>query len=88
MASKKPIEIIVEEQADVVLEEVVMPEPVIVEAKDIVLPYVVAKDGDSYASLAAVHAPKGVRVHDFAQQLCEWNRCKPVRAGVHVKISK
>jgi LysM repeat protein len=45
-----------------------------------------AKDGDTYASIAAAHKPAGTNAFDYAQALYEWNNAKPLRAGVEVTL--
>lgn len=45
-----------------------------------------AKDGDTYASIAAAHKPAGVKSFDYAQTLYEANNAKPIRAGVEVTL--
>lgn len=81
MTSKKKIEDLVEEQASTVEDVPVVPEPVAVSV-DIV----VAGEGDSYASLAAKYAPKGVRVHDYAKELLKLNNGSTVRPGSRVMV--
>jgi hypothetical protein len=44
----------------------------------------VAKNGDSYASIAAENAPKGIKRHVYALQLVEKNKGKALAAGVEV----
>ena len=45
-----------------------------------------AKDGDTYASIAAAHKPAGTKAFDYAQALYELNNAKPIRAGVEVAL--
>lgn len=47
---------------------------------------VIAKDGDSYASLGETNAPKGVSGREFAKTLFSLNNGAPVRPGSIVKI--
>jgi hypothetical protein len=64
------------------LEEVESPEPVVEAPKT--EGRVFAKEGDSYASIAALVAPSGVSKHDYAKVLFEKNKGKTLRAGVEV----
>lgn len=45
-----------------------------------------AKEGDTYASIAAAHKPAGAKAFDYAQALYELNNAKPIRAGVEVAL--
>lgn len=81
MTSKKKIEDLVEEQASALDDVPVVPEPVAVSVR-----VIVAGEGDSYASLAAKYAPKGVRVHDYAKELVKLNNGSVVRAGSRVVV--
>lgn len=47
---------------------------------------IVARDGDSYASIAVRLAPEGVRARDFARELLALNGGAPVRPGMMVKV--
>ena len=78
MATKKKIEDIVEEQSEtVVIPEFVAPAPMKV---------VVAREGDSYASLAEKHAPEGAVKHDYAIALFELNGGAVVRPGAQILV--
>lgn len=46
----------------------------------------IAKDGDSYASIAAEKAPKGIKRHDYALQLVDKNKNKALADGVEVAL--
>lgn len=94
-AKKKPIEELVEEQAEIVLSDVAPVEEEIVEMGGeeldaTVAPdpmFTIAGDGESYASIAARLCPEGVRPHDFAKTLVELNGNAPVRAGRRIRLS-
>lgn len=58
-------------------------EPVAVEVR--VNTYTV-KEGDSYAALGVRMKPKGVLAHEHAKYLCALNGCRPLRAGLTIKV--
>jgi hypothetical protein len=46
----------------------------------------IAKDGDTYASIAADNLPKGMKKHDYALQLVAKNKGKALAAGTPVAL--
>lgn len=46
----------------------------------------IVKDGDTWASIAANKAPKGMKRHDYALQLVEKNNGKTLNVGVEVAL--
>lgn len=94
MANKKST---VVEQVETALEEVVETPEIVVEQDEIPaeppippLPapvsIITVRDGDSYASLAAEHAPKDGNVHAYARELYALNNGAVVRHGARIKI--
>lgn len=89
-AKKKPIEELVEEQTEVahVEEEIVETGKLEAESEPIPDPtFIIAGDGESYASIAARFCPAGVRPYDFAKTLVDLNAGAPVRAGRRIRLS-
>lgn len=68
---------------DEAIAEVVADEPK--RTVEVVKSYI-AKDGDTYASIAAELAPKGSSKHEFAVSLMTINKNKPVVAGAEIKV--
>jgi len=86
---KKPIEELVEEQAEPTEEHVEeTAEPVVVSDAPEFIDIIVARPDDSYASLGVQYAPAGVKAHDFAQHLYNFNAGAVVRAGARIRIPR
>lgn len=83
---KKPEDIVEEidlvEKAPEEVEEVVE----IPKKEHATLNIIIARDGDSYASLAEKHAPAGVSKRDYARELVELNGGAVVRPGARVLV--
>lgn len=57
-------------------------------AEPVLSKYVLAGEGDSYASIASLFKPQGKKLHDFALELVELNHNATIRPGVRVRIAK
>lgn len=57
-----------------------------VELTDLAPETYVAKDGDTYASIAAAHKPAGVSSFEYAKRLLEANGGRTLAPGVEVRL--
>jgi len=98
MATKKsdPAEVVVEILDDSVIEEVIedieVEEEVVEVIETVSNPYsyftIRAFPSDNYLTIAERHLPEGKTVKQFANEICELNRCASVRANAKINIPK
>ena len=75
--AETPVEVVVEEPAEQASEEIANVEG---------FTRYIAKQGDSYPSLAASRCPEGCSVKDYARELFELNGGRVVRPGATIKL--
>lgn len=80
-AVEEIIDDIVEEIVDEILEETA-PEPEVVASPDVHI----AVDGDTFASIAALHRPTNMSKHEYATHLLELNKGKKISAGTVIRL--
>lgn len=81
---------IVEEVIEEVIEQVVEAEEVAELLESVSNPYphtaMRALPSDNYLTIAARYLPEGKTVKEFADEICEYNRCASVRPGAKINI--